>query len=630
MKNQNYENIIRLLMEYGDKEYISSEKIAYFLNISKRTVLTYMNKLREESAARGFELVAKQGAGCKLVIHDRETFDKWYQEDGLDDNLSEVERRRKQIFFKLITSSNYINIYDLADELYVSASLVRKDIKTLRPLADRYHLTIRHSHSHGYIIVGKEKDIRKAIANECSDWVDLSVGIESGEHRTRMFEMLSSSIQQNLTKNNISISKQAVNSLGIHFLVAINRVETNNIIKVETSQEEDTPSAEYQAIQQINQELDQIFGLSLPEAEVRYLAAHIKGRTFGPLDRRTVPDTEDLEVIEFYGLFLRSIYKQCGIDLFDDDNLQLNLLNHISLFLYRMKNDEQIVKSNLSGVKDEFPYANELAILGLRSIKQKYHKDITEEETLYFAIHLALALENNKPLRGYNLAVVLDDSVTVFKLFSHKLKQALKERINMIQLFSYNEVTEEELDQFDIIINATGKKLWFSQPTISTEAVISETDIFLVEMLMDKLDKEDHVKEMFRRDLYYTLTVSNKAELLETVIRDVSKKLDFDADAFYSSVMERERFGSTAYSKRVAVPHPMEGDKFPYFIAICRLNKPVLWDDKNVELVFLVNGIQKTMQLLFQELSKAILDGNKMYLLQRTTTFEEFVDEFCK
>ena len=625
MKNANYENIIRLLMEYENKDYISSEKIAYFLNISKRTVLTYLDKLREESTDNGFLIVAKQGVGCKLIIEDKDRFGAWYQKTGVDADLSDVEKRRRLIFYKLISSSNYVNIYDLADELYVSASLVRKDIKSMRPLMDRYHLTIRHSHSHGYIIVGKERDIRRAIANECADCLDPILAVSGGEHRTQVYEQLFSSVEKNLAENNISISRQSINSLSIHILIAINRTETNNTIKM-NPQGIDTSSAEYLAMQKINQELTGIFGLSLPEEEMCYLAGHIKGK----MDKYHMPGEEDQEAIEFYGLLLRSIYKQSGIDLFEDDNLQINLLNHITMFLYRLKNDEQIAKSNLSGIKDEFPYANELAVLGLRAIKGKYQKDITEEETLYFTIHLALSLETNSTLKGYNLAVFLDDSVTVFKLFSHKLKRALKERINIIQLFSYNDVKEEEIGQFDIIINATGKKLWFDQPTISTEAVLSDTDITLIEMIMDKLDKESTIHEMFRKDLYYSMTVASREELLKTVIWDVSKKLNFDAEAFYNSVIEREKFGSTAYSKRIAVPHPLESDRFPHFIAICRLNKPILWEDKNVELVFLVNGVQKTMQILFQDLSKIILSSDKMYLLQKTSTYEEFIEEFCK
>lgn len=630
MKNANYDNIIQLLREYRKKEYISSEKIGRILGLSKRTVLSYLDRLRAEAQGNGFQLIAKQGAGCKLVVEDPAAFDAWLRAMAQDDEPSEVEKRRMMIFWELLSSSNYVNIYDLADEFFVSPSLIRKDIKSLQSLVDRYHLTLRHSHSRGYIIVGEEQDIRTAIAQECSGWLDLLTEGGGGRHRTQVLEELSASIEKHLTAHNISISQPSINSLCIYILIAINRVETCNPIRIPELQGVESSSPEYLAVTRIGEDIGQIFGVALPEEEIRYIVLHIKGKTAPPEEGNRIPPEENWEAIEFYGLFLRSIYKQSGIDLFDDDNLKWNLISHISLFLDRMKKDQQAVHSNLSSVKDEFPYANELTILGLRPIIEKYGKRITEEETLYFTIHLALSLETKDTVKGYNLAVLLDDSMTVFKLISHKLKQALKDRINIIQLFFYSEAKEEELSKFDIIVNASGKKLWFDQPVVSTEAVLSSTDISLIEMLMDRLDERSSVHEIFRKDLYYALEAGTKEELLETVIRDVSGKLGFSAQDFYRSVTEREKFGSTAYSRHIAVPHPLESEKYPHFVAICRLDKPISWDDKNVELVFLANCTQKTIQILFKLLSKVILSNDKMYLLQKTASYEEFIDELCK
>ncbi|WP_281627202.1 PTS sugar transporter subunit IIA [Traorella massiliensis] len=630
MENKTYVDIISLLNENKD-DYMTSEQIAYTLSISKRTVLTYLNKIKDDAADHGFKIITKQGYGCKLIIKDDEIFSEWYTNLFEKENISDVQKRRKVIFNKLISSSNYVNIYDLADELYISVSSARKDIKHLQPLIKKYNLTLKHSHSRGYIIVGEEKDIRNAIAKECSDYLEYMNGEENREHHTKILDMLTASIEKNLTSNNISISSNSVNSLAIHILIAINRIETNNAIKVGSLQANDRKTKEYLTAEKINEDIEKIFGLSLSKDEVYYFSQHIK-RNNAALDRNLVINLEDPEVITFYNLFLRAIYIHSDIDFFNDDNLRLNLMNHISLFLYRLNHDDQIKKSNLSSIKDAFPYANELAVIGLRAIEEKYQKSISEEEKLYFAIHLALSLETNKDLKKYNLAVILDDSATIFKLISYKINQILKERINIIQLFSFDDVNEEALDQFDIIINATGKKLWFEKPTISTGEFISDNDITLIKLIMDKLDEQNDLDEFMSKDLYFVLDCGTKEELLECVIEKIADKLCFNSNEFYQSVIERERYSSTAYSKRIAIPHPLDSAKFPNFISICRLNKPILWDDKYVQLVFLfsLNSSQKTIQIFFKELSKIILSNDKIFQLQKTNSYEEFIEVFYK
>ncbi len=147
---------------------------------------------------------------------------------------------------------------------------------------------------------------------------------------------------------------------------------------------------------------------------------------------------------------------------------------------------------------------------------------------------------------------------------------------------------------------------------------------------MDKLDEQNDLDEFMSKDLYFVLDCSTKEELLKEVINIISEKLCFDGNDFYNSVIEREKYSSTAYSKKIAIPHPIESGKYPNFISICRLNKPILWDDKYVQLVFLfsLNSSQKTIQVFFKELSKIILSNDKIFLLQKTETYEEFIDVF--
>ena len=632
MKKNTYLNIVRLLLDAsGSDGYITSEELAYKLNFSRRTILKCLNDIRSDLEGKGCELITKQGYGCRLEINDRDVFDKWYESmsEGNDDNS--VEKRRRVILNRLLTANAYINIYDLADELYVSPSLVRKDVKALEPLIEEYELELKHSHSNGYMIVGNESNIRKAIAKECAAVLDQVIYEKAFHHNTETLSSLHECIADALANYNITTTPLAINSLVIHTLIAINRIETENMINAGKISECERESAEYKAAQVINDHIEDLFGISLPEQELYYFSLHINGRQMTAIDFTQVEDSDENEVIAFYNIFLRALLKDYNIDFFTDTNLRNNLLNHIGPFLHRLKNDMQIRKSNLSVIKDEFPFANELAVTGLRKIQEKYPYEISEEETLYFALHLALSMETKTNKKKYNIAIVLDDSVTVFNMMSYKITTALEKQVNMIKLFSYYSLDEKEIEKFDIIVNATAKKLWFDKPVVSTREFLSDGDVEIIRMIMNKLDDQQDIDRFMNRELFFRLEAENKDELIQKIIDEVKKHISLP-DNFYHLVMERENFGSTSYGNKIAVPHPISSEGMPEFISVCKLSKPIIWDGKYVQFVFLIslNTSGQSIQAFFSRLSKNILDNDKIFRLQKVETYEEFMNIFFK
>ncbi len=632
MKNKVYLDIVRFLYCNREEGYMISEHIASYLGISKRTTLTYLGEIKKDAAVGGFELVTKQGYGNKLIIKDHDRFNVWYTEIFEDENITEVQKRRMMIFYILITANNYVDIYDLADELHVSVSTIRKDIKSLRPLISKYDLTLKHSRSNGYVIVGEEKGVRAAIAKECTPYINFDREEEDEEERAKAIDHLKQVIEKKAIDNDISISADAISTLVIHILIAINRIETNNNIKIDPVQNEDRNSKEYRLAKGVNEEIEKVFGISLPKDELDFLYHHIRTNNRYP-EEGVSADLDDPEVIVFYNTFLRAIMDQTNNNFFNDDDLKNNLLNHISLFLYRLKNDAQIARSKLTMIKDAFPYANELTVIGLIPIEKKYGKLITEEEKLYFAVHLELSLETNSDVKKYNIAIVLDDAFTIFKLISREIRQHLQDRINLIKLFHFDEVDDKELEEYDIIVNASGKKLPIQKPMITINEYIYDSDIELLAMIMDRLDDQSNIEEYFAKDLYFTSDAQSKEEVIAFVSDKVAEKFGIDADAFYESVIQRENYCSTAYSKKIAIPHPLESDKYPNFVAVVRLERPILWDsDDLVQIVFLfsLHGPEKSIRSFYKELTRVIQSSDKAYQLQRTETYEDFIDVFYR
>lgn len=372
--------------------------------------------------------------------------------------------------------------------------------------------------------------------------------------------------------------------------------------------------------------------MSLPEAELCYFAFHINGKKKINADHESLSEDLPQDAVIFYNLFLRNILKLSKIDLFEDKDLRANLLTHIVPFLHRLDNNMQVTQSNLSSIRDEFPFANELAVCGLSFIPRKYGIAVSEEEIMYFTLHIALALERGPEARvKVNIAVISNDISSLFKLIAYRLNKTLADFINLIKLFDAKSLDAEELKKFDVILNATEVNLRFDKPTLKIQPSLSENDLHILRLMLNNLNEKFHLDKLIRPELYLEISASSRQEALMKQIEHIQKSLPLPAD-FYDSVAARERMGTTEYNNKIAIPHPLNPEQLPNFISICKLKKPVTWNAKPVQIIFLVciNENQALTRIFFDKISKIIQNSHLAFELLETRNYDEFMAKFSQ
>lgn len=500
------EDKLKLLLEKLSQSDVpvSSRELAFSLSLSEKTVLKYLNMLRYELESNGAELCIKQGSGTYLVINDTVKFHDYMASQNQGELLDNPQSRQVYVLMRLLLADDYINLYDFSDELYISPSLLRSIIKSLQEIIDKYHLTLDHSHNHGYMITGDEKDIRHCLINECQSARQFQNVLRDTDLKSDEMTQISSIIARALEKFNISISNQGINSLTLHVLIAINRMETKNTIKfnyddVRTMKLRSSP--EYYVASYINREVSEHLHTSLPENELLYLTMHINGkqRIFGH-ENLQVKVTE--ESIIFYNKFLRNIYKMADVDLFDDDELRTSLMNHIVPFLNRVHNDMQITKSDLLNVRNEFPYAYELALYGLQIITDRGFS-VTAAELSYFALHIALSLEKNKsPQDKYNVLIISDEVTSIFHILSFKLEKHFHEFINTVKFLDTRDLNNFDFGDYRLILNTTLKHIQCPSDILSVSSFMNDDDISAISKELERLHSSDTLFSLINPGLY--------------------------------------------------------------------------------------------------------------------------------
>lgn len=627
MKEKIDHRILQKLMEVSDP--ISSSDLAFSLQVSEKTVLKYLNILKEEIRPFGATIEIKQGAGSYLNIIDKAKFFQFIQSQD-SDVFNDPIARQKYILLRLMLENDYINVYDLADELAISPSLLRTIFKQLPPVLEKYNLVLAHSHNHGYMIKGDEKDIRRCLTKECRGNIKIDDLLSTSELQTHDISEIEKILTESLEKFDIAISNEAINSLTLHILIAINRIETDNPIQLDQdvlkSNLRSTP--EYFVVGYVHKQLQDKFNIKLPENELLYLTMHINGkqRIYG---HEKIQVKVDRQALVFYNKFLRNILNLGKIDLFEDDELRISLLNHIVPFLNRVNNNMLITKNELINAKNEFPYAYELALYGMQIYKDS-DIVITNPEISYFALHIALALEKAKTNnRKFNVAIICKEISSVYHIISYKLNRNFQDRINAIKFLTTDNIIDFPFEDYQLILNSTNSIIHINREILNVSSTINFTDINNINIVLDKLMLSDELSTLINPSLFFKISASNKDEALEKHIAKIRNVIELPND-FKDNIMQRENLESTEYDNRIAMPHPLNPEDLPGFVSIAKLNKPIKWHNKNVQLIFMVctHNMHHTTSSLFDKLSKIICDETIAQQLIQAKDYNEFMQIF--
>lgn len=627
MKEKLDQRILKKLMEVS--EPISSSDLAFSLQVSEKTILKYLNILKEEIRPFGATIEIKQGAGSYLNIIDKAKFFHFIQSQD-SDVLNDPQARQKYILLRLMLENDYINVYDLADELAISPSLLRTIFKQLPPILEKYNLVLAHSHNHGYMIKGDEKDIRRCLTKECRENIKIDDLLSQSELQTHDISEIEKILTESLEKFDIAISNEAINSLTLHILIAINRIETDNPIKLDedilNSNLRSTP--EYFVVGYVHKQLQEKFNIKLPENELLYLTMHINGkqRIYG---HEKIQVKVDRQALVFYNKFLRNILNLGNIDLFEDDELRVSLLNHIVPFLNRVNNNMLITKNEIINAKNEFPYAYELALYGMQIFKDS-DVVITNPEISYFALHIALALEKAKTSnKKINVAIICKEVTSVYHMISYKLNKNFQDKINTIKFVTIDNLSDFPFEDYQLILNSTNNMIHINRETINISNNINFNDIYTINLALDKLYVSDEISSLINPSLFFNIDAKDKDDALEKHIRKIQKVIELPAD-FKDNIINRENLESTEFENRIAMPHPLHPEDLPQFVSIARLSKPIVWQNKNVQLIFLIctHNMQHTTSTIFEKISKIVCDENIALSLINAKDYNEFMQLF--
>lgn len=166
---------------------------------------------------------------------------------------------------------------------------------------------------------------------------------------------------------------------------------------------------------------------------------------------------------------------------------------------------------------------------------------------------------------------------------------------------------------------------------ITVSPTLNFTDLNKIHEELEKLDINGEMVLLMNPSLFFNIDARDKDQALNRHIELISSQLKLPEN-FRELIERREELETTEYDNLIALPHPLETDNIPSFISIARLNKPIIWLNKKVQLVIMVctPNMHETASKFFSRISRVVCDENLSKALLNKEKYEDFMEAFMK
>ena len=582
-------------------EYLSANQLAEKYGVSTKTVYQDIDKLNDffDEGELKSRIVKVPRKGIKLSadeerkqIHSLLLVNK--HESGVQDFSTEY--RESELIKRLFINQEDLDIYDFAEEMYVTESTVHRDIDKLEKNLGQFDLKIRIKHDQLFVD-GDEWNIRKALQS----YVIQAQSLGREEKIERFFsekdiEICYEAISRLSQKYHHQFSEEYSCLLLVECLVFKKRTENNNCLTERTSN----------LINDLNhlevyffsgELLESIINKSFSEIspyEIEAMAYSLLAYGF------SIQSADYIQNIEHQvNELINKVSNLLSLDLSKDNHLKLMLSNHISKMIFRLRNQIYITNPALEEIKKQYSSLFNVIWIAIRGLSKYYEINISNEELAFIVIHFQLAIE--KIVKPLNIVVICQNGIATSELIMSKLHKIFDSDAKITNI-NARELDFYDLSNIDLIISTIALPE-VKVPVIEVSPILTKDEIesirsFYSEHMTDNytlmrtsLDGRkfnlESLQTLIKKPSLIRETVKSKKECIEKMIRECDAT-NRRIKEFKESILERETLGSTSVYTGVALPHCDPRFVEQSELIVMTLDKPINWGKNNVKLIILI------------------------------------------
>ncbi|WP_024296547.1 BglG family transcription antiterminator [Lacrimispora indolis] len=619
--------LINYMME-NKARVLTSQQLADVLNISMRSVKTYISQINE--TGKGKAIISNKN-GYTLNVPVAKSL---LAQENIVIPQTYEERSTYVIKAFFLQHTNSLDLYHMADELYVSDSTLKADIKKMNMRFKSFNIVFAIERDQ-IKLQGPEKNIRKLFSYILYEEVDnhyVDLQILKSNFKNIDIDSMLPAIKQIFSKNDYYINDLALRNMLLHLVIIIERIQEGKTIPSMVREIQDQDS-ENECVAELCKKLEQQFSITINEEERREIYVLFKSSTNfvvtgGMPEVRALVGNEIMEETKELVYLIQQAY---AVNL-DTENFIIPFALHLKNLMLRAKNSTNIKNPMLESIQSQHLILFDMALYVSLQLEKKHKIYISQDEVAFIALHIGGEIERQKNNNPKVRVVLLCPSyMNIESRLYNELLINFSNDINIVASVRDSHQLEEL--NYDLLISTVRIKV----PAACETAVISPfmtsgDKLEIQEKIENSLNNKKnkmltrHFNDYFEKELFF---VSNrpldKMEVIDILVGNLYEK-EYVRRDYREHVLMRERAACTAFGK-IAIPHSVEMNAYKTCASVMISGKGIRWENQIVYVVLMI-AINKLDNHVFKELYESLViifsEETNIELFRECRSYEEF------
>ncbi len=541
IQNHRHRQIIYHLI--SNSKSLTSQEIAEKVGASQRTIKSDMLVLRDLLKPLGANLESRKGIGYSLTVVERDVFFPFYEQLIYSRMLVGTyitDRIARFIYIArtLIASDVPIKIDDISDEMYLSRSSIKQEMKSIYSFFNSYHLEIESTTGKGLKVVGDESNKRLAMVElVVNHYHKIQIQDTSPKYAAilecseELRQRIRRRFLETLRKSGITCIDDETLFFAFYLVVLKNRIKMGHMIQLPKDIFEDLINLEeYQLSKQIFNDLEEIEGFNVSEDEVAYAGMLLHGM-------RDYSIHEVNKATSNYGLaaelceeILEFIEVEWSIK-FDDDilksHLTARLIPFITLIKYGLSTNQRIIPDMSAHEIGASPLAVELSRCAIRYIETKYFCRLNSRHitTIAFVFYSAISRIKYK-INKLKLLTVSTGGKESGRELVHRLNDRFGKMIasnEAVELYEIRGLKQSDYDY--VVMNEPDFTYFYDIPYFQIDTVSKPNQFsrFHDEVVVNAYDINNYIPKEEDTSIYRSFNFGTCAEFFKMIAHKYGK-----------------------------------------------------------------------------------------------------------
>lgn len=625
------EELINYLYTHNEK--VTANILSKALNLSIRTIKSYIAELNMNypslisSSNRGY-VIDKVKANSLLQYKD--------------DIPQDYESRCIYIIKKtLLEKQDYIDIFDLCEELFISYSTLKKDIYKMNTSFANFKITFS-SENNKLHVGGSEQNKRKLISHVMSEEVSgnfLNLTLLQESFPDYDLDDACTLIKDICKQHHYYLNDFSCVNFILHVTIMVSRINHGNHIINNNELIQVTNKNDEKIAKELCLALEQVFNVSFNSSEILEIYILFKNNAnYINDENENVSLLVSDEIIQITKNIIKNIDEHFFINL-DSDNFITPFMLHLKNLKNRLIKNNLLKNPMLDSIKISCPTIYDISTFIAYQLTLSFHENVNEDEIAFIALHVGTEIERQKKEETKVSCLLLcPEYLNITSTLHKKIMMDFGDQLTIQKSISFeNEILG---NNFDLLI--------------TTVPVLESTNYFTVLLppfpmsyeknkILDAIIRIENTKKSqiltnnlnfyFNEKLFYSMNedISKSAVINELAERMIN--LGYVEENFKEEIWKRETASSTAFMN-IAIPHPMKMSAYKTSIGVVISHKGIDWGNQHfVNVVFMIafNKIDnKHFHALYESLVLLFNEPIVISEIKKCKNFNDFKDIVIK